>query len=407
MSDLIKVLSIPPDAYGVGKYRCVDPHVYLNNHNKDEFFVDIVFDNVQNIDFSKYHIVQFNKHLLKNASIDDELLKISEIRSKGTKVVMDMDDHWDVPKYLPSYNYLKSTKHYENQIKLAKSVDYVTTSTEFLATELKKKGINNVIVLNNAIDPSESQFNHENTKSDRVRFGWLGGASHVEDINVLEDNIAKLNSSHRDKYQMVLCGFDDRGFINQITKDGKVERRPIRPWETVWFKYESVFTDKYKIIDDEYREELLKFKKDMSYDDTNKSYRRVWTRPINDYAKGYTEFDVALAPLVENNFNRAKSELKVIEAGFYKKAIIAQNFGPYQNDLIDKFNQGKLVEGGNALLVDSSKNHKRWYQHMKRLIDNPSLITELGESLYETVKDKYHLKTVTQKRKEFYKELIK
>lgn len=407
MSEQIKVLSVPPDAYGVGKYRCIDPHVYLNNKHTDEFFVDIIFDDVEKIDFSQYHIVQFNKHLLKNTPIELEIAKIEEIRSKGTKVVMDMDDHWDVPKYIPSHQYLKMTKHHENQIKLAKSVDYVTTSTEFLASELKKKGVSNVIVLNNAIDPTESQFNHETTESELIRFGWLGGASHIEDINVIDGNISKLQGSHSSKYQLVLCGFDDRGFVNQVNEQGKVERRPMRPWETVWFKYESVFTNKYNIIDDEYREELLKFKKDSEYNDSTKPYRRVWTRPINDYAKGYSEFDVALAPLVENNFNRSKSELKVIEAGFYKKAMIAQNFGPYQTDLISKFNRGKLVEEGNALLVDSSKNHKQWYQHMKKLIDNPSMITELGESLYETVKDKYHLKTVTEKRKEFYKQLIK
>jgi glycosyltransferase involved in cell wall biosynthesis len=407
MSEQIKILSVPPDAYGVGKYRCIDPHVYLNNNFTEDFFVDIVFDNVDATDFSKYHIVQFNKHLLKGVTIDYELQRIEEIRSKGTKVVMDMDDHWDVPKYIPSHNYLKSTKHYENQIKLAKAVDYVTTSTNFLASELKKKGVKNIIVFNNAIDPSENQFNHETKESELTRFGWLGGASHIEDINLLEGNFGKLNGSHKGKFQLVLCGFDDRGFVNEINSKGQIERRPMRPWETVWFKYESVFTDKYKLINDEYREELLKFKKDSEYDDSNQPYRRVWTRQINDYARGYSEFDVALAPLVENNFNRSKSELKVIEAGFYKKAMIAQNFGPYQNDLISKLNKGTLVEEGNSLLVDSSKNHKQWYQHMKRLIDNPEMITDLGEALYETVKDKYHLKTVTEKRKEFYKQLIK
>ena len=34
-------------------------------------------------------------------------------------------------------------------------------------------------------------------------------------------------------------------------------------------------------------------------------------------------------------FNKVKSQLKVIEAGFHKKALIAQNFGPYQIDCIN------------------------------------------------------------------------
>ena len=35
--------------------------------------------------------------------------------------------------------------------------------------------------------------------------------------------------------------------------------------------------------------------------------------------------------------------------------------------------------------MDTHKNHKQWYQHTKRLINNPSLIEDLGEKLYETI----------------------
>ena len=35
------------------------------------------------------------------------------------------------------------------------------------------------------------------------------------------------------------------------------------------------------------------------------------------------------------------------------------------------------------------------------------MITELGERLYDTVKDKYNLKNVTRDRAEWYKSLIK
>ena len=59
----------------------------------------------------------------------------------------------------------------------------------------------------------------------------------------------------------------------------------------------------------------------------NEPYRRVWTKPITSYATNYNMFDVSLAPLKESTFNRVKSQLKVIEAGFHKKALIAQDFG--------------------------------------------------------------------------------
>jgi hypothetical protein len=44
---------------------------------------------------------------------------------------------------------------------------------------------------------------------------------------------------------------------------------------------------------------------------------------------------------------------------------------------------------------------------MKRLIESPNMVQDLGERLYETVKDKYSLKKVCQDRVEFFKSIIK
>ena len=40
----IKVLVLPSDRTGVGKFRSVDPHIFLQNLYPDDFHVDIVFD---------------------------------------------------------------------------------------------------------------------------------------------------------------------------------------------------------------------------------------------------------------------------------------------------------------------------------------------------------------------------
>ena len=101
-----------------------------------------------------------------------------------------------------------------------------------------------------------------------------------------------------------------------------------------------------------------------------------------------------------------KSQLKVIEAGFYKKAIIASNVGPYTIDLKHAMKNGEFTDG-NALLVDEVKNHSDWAKYIKKLVDNPNMITDLGERLYETVSQKYDLNIVTKTRAEFYKSLIK
>ena len=104
-------------------------------------------------------------------------------------------------------------------------------------------------------------------------------------------------------------------------------------------------------------------------------------------------------------FNQVKSQLKVIEAGFYKKALIASEVGPYTIDLRHALKNGQFTDG-NALLVSESRNHSDWAKNIKKLIDNPNMIVDLGERLYETVKERYDLNVVTKTRAEFYKSIV-
>jgi glycosyltransferase involved in cell wall biosynthesis len=100
-----------------------------------------------------------------------------------------------------------------------------------------------------------------------------------------------------------------------------------------------------------------------------------------------------------------KSQLKVIEAGFYKKALIASNVGPYTIDLTHSLKNGTFGDG-NALLVDEVRSHSDWAKYIKKLVENPNLVKDMGERLYETVKDTYDLRTVTKNRREFYKSIV-
>ena len=150
----------------------------------------------------------------------------------------------------------------------------------------------------------------------------------------------------------------------------------------------------------------MKFIEGDYTDQNNPFYNRIWTKPINTYAANYRWFDVSLAPIKNHIFNRVKSQLKVIEAGFYKKAIIASNIGPYTIDLKHSLKNGEFVDG-NALLVDESRNHSDWSKYMKKLIENPNWAYDLGQRLYETVKDRYDLNKVTKDRSELYKTLVK
>jgi len=309
----------------------------------------------------------------------------------------------------PMFHQIKNSKIGEMKVELLKLVDYVTTTTPIFAQTLKNRlGIKNVLIFPNAVNEDEPQFKINPIKSDKIRFGWLGGSSHLHDLELMKNGISSIHNSFKDKVQFVLCGFDLRGTVTEIDKNTKKQRqRPIQPLETVWYKYEQFFTDDYKSLSPQYKEYLNMFVENPPFKDDNEPYRRRWTKEINSYATNYNYFDVSLAPLVESKFNANKSQLKVIEAGFYKKAIIASETDPYTLDLISAVDEGKFNDKGNSLLVGSKKNHKDWAKHMKRLIENPNMIEDLGNRLYETVKDKYSLKKVCNDRVEFFKSIIK
>lgn len=404
----IRVLAIPSDAHGVGKYRILDPFKMIGEQFSEDIHVDIVFD-VEDKDefFINYDIVVFHSFIHKDAH-EKNIDRVNWLKSKGIKVVVDTDDFWSVDKRHPMYDRIIKSKIPEKKVELLKLADYVTTTTSYYANIIKERlGLKNVLVFPNAVDETEPQFQKNVPESELIRFGWLGGSSHLHDIDLLRQGISNIHNSYKNKVQFVLCGFDTRGSITQIDpQTNQIKTRQIRPEETVWKQYEIIFTDKYSVLDIEYINFLNQYKEDDSYNDINKPYRRRWTKNVSTYASNYNTFDVSLAPLVESVFNSCKSQLKVIEAGFHRKALIASETNPYTLDLISAVDNGNLNNKGNALLVNPNRNHKDWGKHMKRLIENPNMIEDLGNRLYETVKETYSLKKVTKDRVEFFKSII-
>jgi glycosyltransferase involved in cell wall biosynthesis len=404
----LRILAVPSDNHGVGKYRILDPYKFIGNNFSEEVHTDIVFDVEDNDDFFlNYDAVVFHSFIHK-APFERNIQRIEWLKSKGIKVIMDIDDMWAVDQRHPMYEQIKATKLPEKKVQMLRLVDYVTCTTEYFANVIKERlGLSkNVFVFPNAVDENEPQFKSTPIPSDRLRFGWLGGSSHLHDLDMLKSGIHTIQNQFLDKTQFVLCGFDLRGQVSEINKQtGEIRKRDILPHETVWSQYEKIFTNDYKSLSPEYSKFLLTFK-DEKYSDENEPYRRRWTQEISRYANNYNYFDVSLAPLVESMFNGCKSQLKIIEAGFHKKPIIASETNPYTIDLINAVDEGKFIDKGNALLVSPRKNHKQWAQHIKRLIENPNMIEDLGNRLYETVKDKYSLMKVSKDRVQFFKSIL-
>jgi len=321
----IKVLVLPSDKTGVGKFRSIDPHVMLQNNYPNEFHVDIDYEpKVNDYNYWKqYDIVHFHRTI--GHDYDNSVDLIKRLNSIGIVTIMDLDDYWLPTKDHPVHQMVIQVKLHEKIMNNLKVAGHVTTTTSIFANEISKFN-KNVYVLPNAINPKEGQFNVKTEPSDKLRFGWLGGSSHLHDLKLLDGTINKL-SSYKDKFSMYLCGFDTRGTVTEINKEtGEQKQRDIKPEETVWARYEEIFTDNYRVVDPKHKEHGLK--------------------------------------------------------------------------------NGEFTDG-NALLVDEHKNHSDWSKYMKKLIDNPNFAYDLGQRLYETVKDTYDLNKVTKDRAELYKSLLK
>jgi len=400
----INLLVIPSDRTGVGKFRSVDPHIFLQNLYGDDFHVDITYDApVNDLEFfKKYQIVALHRSIGPDFDRANQL--IQELNKMGIITVCDIDDYWMPGKEHPIHDVIKFNKINEKIVANLKVSKYVSTTTSIFADEIKKTN-SNIVIFPNAINPNEPQFKEPTPPSDRLRIGWLGGSSHLHDLQLLDQSFSKL-SKYKDELQFVICGFDIRGSVTEINaQTGEHKKRDILPHETVWARYEEIFTQNYSIVSEEYKKYLLQYSKDNFENAINEPYVRVWTQPVTSYAKNYSKFDVSLAPIKNTMFNRVKSQLKVIEAGFYKKALIASNLGPYTIDLKHSLQNGNFVDG-NALLVDENRNHSDWAKYIEKLLKNPNMAKDLGERLYETVKDKYNLVNVTKERAEFYKSIV-
>lgn len=402
-----KILVIPSDKCGCGKFRSLDPHLCLQEMYGDLFDIDFKYHDelweqkdVFPQFLSQYDLIHIHKQ------VDDMGMFIQICKYLGKKVIVDVDDHYDLGNSHPMSLTARLERWGDRVIRHILYADYVTTTqNEFKKTLLKHN--KNVFVLPNAINPDEKQFEPKNVESDKLRVGIICGSSHLEDIKLLNGMISQFSQEELDKLQFVLCGFDIKGSVTRYRENGEKYVDPIKPMETCWYKYENILTNNYAIVSKEYKDFLHTFTPNAEYPNwQNEAYRRCWTKHISEYATHYNNIDVLLVPLVNNPFNLAKSNLKVIEAGFFHKAIIASNVGPYKEDLVSAVDKGTVNYDANALLVDETKNNKNWSKYIKLLLNDKKLLESLQENLYNTVKDKYNLKAITEKRKDFYLKIL-
>ena len=400
---MIRVLALSSDTDGVGAWRCLNPHLCLKDPDM-EVEVRLWMDGTLNIlddrFLSQYNLIFFNKVIpFQKQELVDEFYK--KCKNINIKIVFDIDDYYILNSNHINYSVWKKSGGDKTTTDYLKRADLVTTTTQLFADKIKEHNPN-VCVLENAVNLKEQQWTFNRKPSTKIRFLWGGGISHLPDIRLLQKSFEKFgkNKSFLSNCQIYICGYD----LRMRTPTGTI---PISDWRSnQWTFMEDVFTNKGKYITNYEHKKYL-----MSYDDkdygikeefSNCFFQRRWTRPIITYGHMYNEADVCLAPLKNDSmFNFYKSNLKVIEAGSHHCPIIASNFGPYTIDDIE----GKKDGIQKGFLIDED-NPEDWYEKMIYYMENPDVMRQHGENLYNYVKDNYSIDVIGKKRAEAYKEVI-
>ena len=142
--------------------------------------------------------------------------------------------------------------------------------------------------------------------------------------------------------------------------------------------------------------------------DSPEPYKRVWTKDIYHYMNSYNEIDVLLVPLLDNEFNACKSELKFVEAAAMGKPVICSDVNPYKICGINLFEKGgKINPDGNCIMVDNRKGAKAWVKAITKLYKDNGLRDMLVNNEQKLINETgvYNLDNVTRERMKLYETL--
>lgn len=249
------------------------------------------------------HIAVFHRHYDQDA-----LEAIRDARRRGIKVLTDIDDDlFNLARTNPAYAQYASS-NYQTKLKtLLQELDLIVVSTPDLA---KKFGVyNKTHVVPNGLDFQNVWLPLPASIRQKVTIGYTGSTSHAGDFDFLKGLFRNLHRRYGSQIRWVFMG-----------------HRP--PW---------------------LQDELPDFE---FYD---------WvSTPQYPNAVRQLGIDIGLAPLVYNEFNLAKSNLKFLEYASIGAAFVGSDIGPY-----------KTIPQECGFLLKNKK--EAWEKTISRLIEHPEL----------------------------------
>lgn len=333
----INILGMGSAQSGVTYHRVALPMGFMDNVGgliTNSIETDLVAD--------KYDIFYYNRvnpyHELHN-----------QIREKfGCKIVMDIDDDWDLPRtHLMYETYIHLNPKI---IKNLQDADMVTCTHEKLAEKCRRYN-SNVHIMPNALPYREDQFTNDRYMDEDIRIFWAGGITHGDDLKQLTYPIRRLKGQKGIK--MVIGGYDP---ANETS---------IALWNEMINAFTANRTLNHEVLN---------------------------AKPVLEYMELYRHADIMLVPLKPTEWASYKSNLKLLEAAVKGIPVICQAVEPY---IFDK--------DAPVLWVHKAED---WYKHMNFLIHNKNAREDYGQKIHQWGIENYNLRAINKTRRAAFANLV-
>lgn len=259
---------------------------------------------------------------------------ISVLQRKGIKVICDVDDYWHLhPGHQLEIDYLKNKRHQPIELAITEA-NQVWTTHVHLARKIRKLN-RNVLIVPNSLNPNENQWRRTNVPQS---FGWMGSTAHAMDLKTVLRPMKKYWQDDSLKWGMIMAGFHPNAV-------------------GIWLELQYYLTGGKLAPQDR--------------------YIRMEGKPVAEYGNLIDAIGVGIIPLADNEFNRCKSELKVLEFAAKGRTVIVQNIHPYTN----------ICNEENSYLVNEPMD---FYRHMKRIEKRPEEAAKKAEVLHQQCGDLYN-----------------
>ena len=258
----------------------------------------------------------------------DPIQLLRKFKAMGKKIVYEVDDDlWNVNADNPSA--AVSTDLKEQYETLMRDADVITTTTEHLAKLIKQKTKKKkVFVCPNAID--NDVWKTRPYKSDELRIAYEGAASHWKDLMLISEAIVELQKKH--KFTFIVQGMTGAPLVSDLWEYRQMLRMGLQPERKRYFEQAVNWAESIRGI--------------------NWQHEPFWSPMIYPERLSALDFDIGLAPLLDNKFNRSKSCIKFYEYASVGAVTLASDVLPYKKEV------GYLAKN----------TTKDWYKKLEKLI---------------------------------------